>query len=80
VSPRGPAQLSLDLRRCIVVPNHWSPAYHLEDESHRTFWPGELPCLFESIGDAVAFARARGREPEVPEETRTRWGAEAVAS
>ena len=77
---RSPRQLDLDLRRCIVVPNHWSPAYHLQDEDRFDFWRGEDSGIFRTIEAAVAFARARGREPEVPEETRTRWAAGEAAA
>lgn len=66
-------QLTLDLSRVIVFPNCWGPVYHLEDENHFTVFRDEQTGSFLSIGDAVAFSRAHGREPEVPESTRRRW-------
>lgn len=72
---RKPAdnQLSFDFRRLQVVANHWNPGYHLIWDDHRTAFYDEQPGFFESIDAAVAFARDRGFEPEIPERTRERW-------
>ncbi len=67
-------QLAFDFRRLQVVANHWNPAYHLTWDDNRTAFYDEQPGFFKSIEDAASFARARGVEPEIPEETRKIWG------
>lgn len=64
-------QLTLDLRRWRVVPNHWGPVYHICDEG-RMAAQGS-PSLFRSIDDAVSWAKGIGLPVEVPEQTRDRW-------
>lgn len=66
-------QLTLDLSRVIVVANCWGPVFHLQDEDHLTFCPDEQTGCFRTIDEAAAFARAHGREPEIPERTRQAW-------
>ena len=66
-------QLTLDMDRIFVVANHWGPVYHVQDEHGRVFWYGEQPGHFWTIDEAAAFAKARGREPEITENTRTAW-------
>jgi len=70
---RTVGQLALTLDRVLVVPNRWAPVYHVQDEHGRVVWYCDQPGLFWSIEEAVAFARARGCEPEVPDATRTAW-------
>lgn len=53
-------QLTLDFRKVRVVRNHWSEIYHLEYSDHSTFAHGEQPQHFETIQEAIAFARERG--------------------
>jgi len=66
-------QLTFDLRRLLVVANHWGPVYHLCYDDSSTAWYGEAPSPFPSIEAAVAWAEAHGRTPEVSEDTQLAW-------
>lgn len=71
------AQMPFDFRRLYVMANYWGPVYHLAWDKMWTAWPDEQTYSFRSIDEAIEFARVRGIEAEVPEETRKRWCDEA---
>ena len=56
-----------------MVANCWGPVFHLQYDDGFVAWPEEQKGSFKSIEETLEFARARGCEAEVPEETRLRW-------